>query len=171
SRRGREIYGLSGQFKQYEGLVCDMMEFILSNNGYIIDPENGKPVIDSPKAVEAVHFVREKIIGHVAPRGVLTYQEPESLDLFVQGRAVFHRNWPYAWEVSNNPERSQIAGKVGIATLPHFPGGKSHATLGGWQLGISAYSRNKEAAWELVRFLSSERVQKISALKAGRAPT
>src|SRR5262244_1887828 len=27
------LTGFSGQFKQYEGLVCDMMEYILSNNG------------------------------------------------------------------------------------------------------------------------------------------
>ncbi|RME66887.1 MAG: extracellular solute-binding protein, partial [Nitrospirae bacterium] len=35
-KKGNKIFGYSGQFKQYEGLVCDMMEFILSNNGYII---------------------------------------------------------------------------------------------------------------------------------------
>ncbi|MEF9437693.1 MAG: extracellular solute-binding protein, partial [Candidatus Mariimomonas ferrooxydans] len=102
---------------------------------------------------------------------MLTYQEPESLDLFIQGKAVFHRNWPYAWEVSNNPERSAISRKVGITRLPHFPGGKSFSTLGGWQLGISNYSENKEAAWTFVKFLTSERIQKLLALKAGRAPT
>jgi len=170
-KEGQDMYGFSGQFKQYEGLVCDMMEYILSNRGSILEPETGRPGIDGPRAVEAVRFVRDRIIGNAAPRGVLTYQEPESLDLFIQGKAVFHRNWPYAWEVSNNPERSKVAGKVGISRLPHFPGGKSFSTLGGWQLGISAYSTNKEAAWRFVRFLSSERMQKFIALRAGLAPT
>ncbi|HDY70473.1 MAG TPA: extracellular solute-binding protein, partial [Nitrospirae bacterium] len=36
-KRGEDIYGFSGQFKQYEGLVCDMMEYILSNGGFILD--------------------------------------------------------------------------------------------------------------------------------------
>ena len=166
-----DIYGFSGQFKQYEGLVCDMQEYILSNNGTILDPDTGKPGLADSPAVEAVAFVRDKIIGKAAPIGVLTYQEPESLDLFVQGKAVFHRNWPYAWEVSNNPESSKIAGKVGIARLPYFKGGKSHSTLGGWQVGISSYTKNKDAAWKFVKFLSSERIQKVLALKAGRAPT
>lgn len=168
---GESIAGFSGQFKQYEGLVCDMMEYILSNGGDIMNPETGTAAIAEEPALEAVRFVRDRIIGRAAPRGVLTYQEPESLALFIQGRAVFHRNWPYAWEVSNNPARSRIAGKVGIARLPHFPGGKSHSTLGGWQLGISVYSKNKDAALRFVRFMSSPRMQKFLAIRAGLAPT
>lgn len=168
---GNELYGFSGQFKQYEGLVCDMMEYILSNGGELLNPKTEKPGISQRPAIEAVEFVRNNIIGKAAPKGVLTYQEPESLDLFIQGKAVFHRNWPYAWQISNDPERSRIAGKAGISKLPHFKGNRSYAALGGWQAGISSYSKNKEAAWKFVEFLTSERVQKIFALKGGRAPT
>jgi multiple sugar transport system substrate-binding protein len=171
AKEGAEIYGFSGQFKQYEGLVCDVMEYILSNGGMIVDPETNQSAVDGKPAVEAVRFIRDRIIGKVAPRGVLNYQEPESLDLFVQGKAVFLRSWPYAWEVSNDPERSTIAGKVGIARLPHFPGSRSYSTLGGWQVGISRFSENKEAAWRFVDFLSSARAQKMLSLGAGLAPT
>ncbi|MGA1865815.1 MAG: ABC transporter substrate-binding protein [bacterium] len=170
-KKERELYGFSGQFKQYEGLVCDMMEYILSNNGRILNPQTGRSEIAEKPAIDAVRFVRDAIIGEIALKGVLTYQEPESIALFIQGKAVFHRNWPYAWEVSNNPERSKIAGKVGITKLPHFPGGTSFATLGGWQLGISRYSENKEAAWTFIQFLTSEKIQKYLALEAGLAPT
>ncbi len=166
-----ELYGFSAQFKQYEGLVCDIQEYILSNRGMILDPDTGKSGLAAKPAIEAIDFVRRKIIGKAAPVGVLTYQEPESLDLFIQGKAVFHRNWPYAWKISNDTERSRIAGKVGITKLPHFKDGKSYSTLGGWQVGISNYSKNKDAAWAFVKFLSSDRIQKILALKAGRAPT
>ena len=163
--------GFSGQFKQYEGLVCDMMEYILSNGGNIVNPDTGKPEIGARPAVDAVRFVRDKIIGNIAPEGELTYEEPESLALFTQGKAVFLRSWPYAWEVSNDPSRSRIAGKVGIARLPHFPGGKSYSTLGGWQLAISSYSRNKEAAWTFIKYVTSRKIEKLLAIKAGFAPT
>ena len=171
ARLGRSLFGFSGQFKQYEGIVCNMLEYILGNKGAIIDQQEGRPAIDSPAALAAVAFVRDEIIGRAAPRGVLTYEEPESLALFIQGRAVFHRNWPYAWEVSNDPKRSRVAGSVGVAPLPHFPGGTSCAALGGWQLGMSRYSRNKESAWAFIRFLTSRRVQKMLALGAGLAPS
>ena len=169
-KAGNELVGYTGQFKQYEGLVCDMMEFILSNNGQIID-ETGKCVIAEKQAIDAVRFVRDEIIDKIASAGILTYQEPESLDLFLQGRAVFMRNWPYAWNHANDPEKSRIVGRVGIAKLPHFPGGKSYATLGGWQLGISKYSEHKDAAWKFIQFLTSARIQKLYAIKAGKAPT
>ncbi len=170
-RKNPDFWGYSGQFKQYEGLVCDMLEFIMSNGGSLIDLETGEPGLDKKPAIEAIKFVRDRIIGRIAPRGVLTYQEPESLALFVQGKALFMRNWPYAWEVSNNPERSRIVGKVGIARLPHFRGGRSFSTLGGWQLGINHYSKQKEIAWRFVEFLSGEKVQRFLALKASLAPT
>ncbi len=166
-----DFHGFSGQFKQYEGLVCNMMEYILSNGGHILNADTGKSGLAEKEAIDAVRFVRDNVIAKIAPRGVLTYQEPESLDLFVQGKAVFHRNWPYAWGVSNNPERSRIAGKVGIAKLPLFEGNQSYSTLGGWHAGISSYSKNKDAAWTFIQFLTSEKIQKVIALKAGKAPT
>lgn len=170
-KREVEIFGFSGQFKQYEGLVCNMMEYILSNNGNIISEEGWKSALAEERVIDAVRFVRDHVIGNVAPVGVLTYQEPESLDLFLQGRAVFLRSWPYAWNVSNDHERSKIAGKAGITKLPHFEGGQSYSTLGGWQLGISSYSEKKDAAWKFVQFLADERIQKLYSIKAGKAPT
>jgi multiple sugar transport system substrate-binding protein len=166
----RHLIGYSGQFKQYEGLVCNMMEFILSNGGALWDEREMRPTLDSARAKEAVRFVRDQIIGGISPRGVLAYEEPDSLALFTQGRAVFHRNWPYAWEAANDPASSKIAGRVGIASLPAFPGGGKIATLGGWQLAISPFSRHPDLAWKFVAFMTDHAMQKRIALATGRAP-
>lgn len=164
------LKGFSGQFKQYEGLVCNMLEYVKGAGGELMDPDTGEPAVAGPEAVKAVRFVRDEIIGGAAPRGVLTYEEPESLALFVKGKAVFHRNWPYAWEVSNNPDKSEVAGKVGITTLPHFPGHRSFAALGGWQFGINSYSEQPELAWKFIEFMTSPRMQKFFAINAAQPP-
>ncbi|MCZ6625931.1 MAG: ABC transporter substrate-binding protein [Deltaproteobacteria bacterium] len=164
------LTGFSGQFKQYEGLICDMMEYILSNGGSLWDEKRLRSTLHLPKAKEAVRFVRDQIIRGISHRGVLAYQEPESLALFTQGKAIFHRNWPYAWEIANDPERSKVPGKVGMVPLPAFPGGKSVATLGGWQLAISRFSRKPELAWKFVAFMSGREIQKRITLFTGRAP-
>ncbi len=127
-------------------------------------------MLATPEVLGAVKFVREEIIEKLATRAALTYQEPESLAVFTQGKAVFHRNWPYAWEVSNNPQRSKVAGKVGVTTLPRFPEGRSIAALGGWLYGISAYSRHPDAAWTFISFMTSPEMQKFFAMKASLAP-
>jgi multiple sugar transport system substrate-binding protein len=164
------LVGYSGQFKQYEGLICNMLEFILGNGGTLWDEMESMATLQSSKATEAVRFVRDHIIGDISHRGVLAYQEPESLALFSQGRAIFHRNWPYAWEAANDPKSSKVAGRVGIASLPAFPGGKRVATLGGWQLAVSRFSRNPEAAWKFISFMTDGKMQKRLALATGRAP-
>ena len=162
------LTGFSGQFKQYEGLVCDMMEYILSNNGALWDEARLSGALRSTAAEEAVRFVRDRIIGEISHRGVLAYQEPESLALFSEGRAVFHRNWPYAWAEANDGSKSKIAGRVGMTPLPAFSGGASAAALGGWQLGISRYSRQPELAWRFVEFMTRAETQKRVALWTGR---
>ena len=165
------LVGFSGQFKQYEGLVCNMMEYILSNGGALWDEKRLKSAISAPPAVEAVRFVRDQIIGQISHRGVLAYEEPESMTLFTEGKAIFHRNWPYTWNISNDPQRSTIAGKVGMMPLPSFPAGKGAATLGGWQLAISRFSKKQDLAWRFVSFMTSEAIQKRITMATGRAPT
>jgi len=165
------LAGYSGQFKQYEGLVCDMLEFIWSAQGRALGPQGERCVLDRPAALKAVRFVRDALIGTAAPRGVLAYQEPESLSLFAQGGAVFMRNWFYAWPILSDSKRSQVAGKVGLAPLPRFSGGESASCLGGWQVGLSAYSKKPAQALKLIKFLTSETVQRRLALEEGLAPT
>jgi multiple sugar transport system substrate-binding protein len=161
----------SAQFKQYEGLVCNMLEFIWSHGGRVVDPASRSVLLDRKDAVEALTFVRDQIIGKAAPRGAINYEEPESLELFIQGRAVFHRNWPYAWAVANDPEKSRIATKVGVGALPAFEGHNPASTLGGWQFGISRWSRHPDEAWKFIKFMPAFDSQKRLALDGGLAPT
>lgn len=165
------LRGYSGQFKQYEGLVCDMLEFVGSHNGSFLTEDGSRSNLTAPESLRAVRFVREQIIQRLATPAALTYQEPESLAVFSQGKAVFHRNWPYAWGVANDPRHSRIAGKVGVATLPRFSEGRSTSALGGWLYGISAYSRHPNEAWEFIEFMTSPEMQKHFAIHASLAPS
>ena len=165
------LSGFSGQFKQYEGLVCNMMEYIMSNGGTLTDESGLRSGLNQPRAREAVRFVRDRIIGEIGRRGMLAYQEPESLAVFVQGKAVFHRNWPYAWDIGNDSKQSKIVGRVGVSPLPSFPGGRSVATLGGWQLAISRFSRQPELAWKFIAVMTGEEIQREIALYMGRGPS
>jgi multiple sugar transport system substrate-binding protein len=169
--RDPALHIYAAQFKQYEGLVCDMLEFIWSHGGSVLDPQTRRVLLGEPPSVEAMTFVRDRIIGKAAPRGAINYEEPESLEVFIQGKSVFHRNWPYAWAVANDPEKSRVAGRIGVGPLPAFTGHVSASALGGWQFGISRWSRHLDAAWEFVKFMTSLHSQKILALEAGLAPT
>jgi multiple sugar transport system substrate-binding protein len=165
------LTGFSAQFKQYEGLVCNMMEYIVGNGGALWDEQRMTSAVDQPAALSAVRFVRDHIVGEISHRGVLAYEEPESLALFTQGQAIFHRNWPYAWAVANDDEASKVAGRVGMMPLPGFSPGTGAAALGGWQIGVSRFSTKPDLAWRLAAFLTGKEVQRRIALATGRAPT
>ena len=53
----------------------------------------------------------------------------------------------------------------------HKPGEQSGATLGGWGLGISSTTKNPDAAWEVMQFLSSEASQREFILETGFVPS
>jgi trehalose/maltose transport system substrate-binding protein len=132
--------------------------------------ENGKVTVNNPKAVEAINFFAG-LVGNVAPKGVLNYSEEESRGVFQSGQAVFMRNWPYAWALANAKD-SPVKDKVGVAVLPKGgPDGKHSGTLGGWQLSVSKYSKNQEAAIALAKYLTSPEEQKRRALVASFNPT
>jgi multiple sugar transport system substrate-binding protein len=165
----RGLYGFIWQGKQYEGLVCNALEFIWSNGGEVLD--KGKPVLDSPRNAEALRFMRDLIVKYgVTPPLVTTAIEEPTRHLFGSGKALFMRNWPYAWNIFEK-QGSAVKGNVGVAPLPFFPGNRTASTLGGWQLGVNRFSRQPEAAEKLVRFLTSPASQKTLALSVGYKPT
>jgi multiple sugar transport system substrate-binding protein len=163
------LYGFLWQGKQYEGLICNALEYIWSNGGEVL--EGTRPVLDSAADIEAISFMRDLIsVYHVTPEFVTNSIEEPTRQLFGNGKALFLRNWPYAWNIFEK-EGSTVKGKVGIAMLPTFPGHQSASTLGGWQLGVNRYSRHAEEAEKLVQFLTSPAAQKTLALAIGYKPT
>lgn len=169
TQRENDVYGFIWQGKQYEGLVCNVLEYIWSNGGDVLD--DGKVVINSPKNIEALRFMRDMIEEYkITPPLVTTAIEEPTRHIFGSGRAVFMRNWPYAWNIFER-EGSPVRGKIGVAPLPYFSGGVSASTLGGWQLGVNRYSRRPDAAEKLIKFLTSPESQKTLAMTVGYKPT
>lgn len=164
------FWGFVWQGKQYEGLVCDFLEFIASNGGNILD-KDGKPVLDSTNNIEALTFMSDLIHKYkVSPPNTYTEMTEEPVRItFQSGNALFERNWPYAWGL-HNADDSPVKGKVGIAPLPHFPNGESAATLGGWHIGMNVNSKNQDAAWEFIKYVESYDTQKGFAMNLGWNP-
>jgi multiple sugar transport system substrate-binding protein len=165
-----DIVGFVFQGKQYEGLVCGFMEFVWGFGGDLLDADGGV-VIDRPEAVAALAALVDGIYkDKVIPQSVLTYQEEEARNTFQEGRAVFMRNWPYAWNLMQ-AEKSPVRGKVGIVPMVAGPGGRPAATLGGWGFGISSFSKHPEEAYKLAEFFANAESQKLAYFQGGILPT
>jgi multiple sugar transport system substrate-binding protein len=162
-------FGYLMQAKQYEGLVCNAVEFIASYGGAIVD-ENGEVVVDSEDTIQGLTKLVEVANSDFVPENITTFTEPESHTSFIEGESPFIRNWPYQYALANDEEQSEIVGNVGVAPLPAGDEG-SAAALGGWMTAINAFTEHPKEAWEFLKFMTGPEGQKISAIHGGLAPT
>jgi trehalose/maltose transport system substrate-binding protein len=165
-----KMWGFVWQGRAYEGLTCNAVEWIASRGGGSIVADDGKPQADTAAARAALSDAAGWI-NDISPLGVLNYAEEEARALFQSGNAVFMRNWPYAWALSNAPD-SPVRNRVGVTALPRGdPHGVHVGTLGGAQLSVSRYSPRAAVAASLVVYLTSAREQKRRALAGAYNPT
>lgn len=162
------LYGFLWQGKQYEGLVCVSLELLSSFGGAVM--RDGQVTIDSPEARQAFRFERSLLATGVSPPLVTTADEEATRQIFGAGKAVFLRNWVYAWNLFER-EGSPVKGKVGVAPIPPGPRGTGGSTLGGWQLGVYRGSRHPDQAWALVEFLTRPESQASLTRSVGYRPS
>jgi trehalose/maltose transport system substrate-binding protein len=164
----QDMWGYVWQGNAYEGLTCNALEWIKSSGGGQIVEADGSISINNPEAVKALERAAGWV-GTISPGGVLSYAEEESRGVWQMGNAVFMRNWPYAFALGNGAD-SPIAGKFEVAPLPSGGDG-SAAALGGWNLAVSKFSPNPDAAIDLALYLTSPEVQKQRAIENANLPT
>ncbi|MBC7134738.1 MAG: ABC transporter substrate-binding protein [Oceanibaculum nanhaiense] len=165
-----DLWGYVWQGRAYEGLTCNGLEWIDAFGGGTIVADDGTITVNNPRAAEALDLAASWI-GTISPRGVLNYDEEAARGVFQSGRAVFMRNWPYAWSLAQG-EDSPVRGKVGVVALPSgSPDGQRSACLGGWHLAVSRFSEHPAEAADLALFLTSAERQKVRAVRGSYNPT
>jgi trehalose/maltose transport system substrate-binding protein len=159
--------GFVFQGSAYEGLTCDGLEWLASTGGGQII-ENNKVTVNNPQATTTLNMVKGWI-GTIAPRGVTTFQEDDARNVFQGGNAAFMRNWPYAYAAAK--QGSPIQSTFDAGALPASSGQPHVGTVGGWQLGVSKYSKNQDAGVEFVRYMAGPDVQAWRAVVGTFLPT
>ena len=165
----QDFWGFVWQGKAYEGLTCDALEWVYSNGGGTIVSPAGEITIDNAAASAALDPAAAAI-GVITPPGVTGFQEQDSRAVWQGGNAAFMRNWPYAYNLGQADD-SAIAGLFDVTSLPGAEPGQSAATLGGWQMAVSKYSANPDAAAKFALWMVAEAQQKYLALNASLLPT
>jgi multiple sugar transport system substrate-binding protein len=163
------FYGFVWQGAQYEGLVCDFIEFCGSEGGFIL--QNGGVLIDQARNREALQFMHDLIWKYrISPPNTYTEMKEEEVRTYFQaGNALFERNWPYAWALHQRPD-SAVQGKIGVAPLPAADRGERVSTLGGWHIGLSRFSDRKAQGLKFIQFVTAHDTQKRMALSLGWTP-
>ncbi len=151
----------AGQYAPYEGLTVNTAEAINSHGGAFVGADGKTPTVDSPQARAGLGALVDAYKNGNIPQQAITFKEPESQQAFEDGQLLFLRNWPYVYGTAAK-DSSAVKGKYGVAPLPGV-NGVGTSTLGGYNVGINAFSEHKATAMDFLRFLTSEKAQRIIA--------
>ncbi|GAB12704.1 putative ABC transporter substrate-binding protein [Arthrobacter globiformis NBRC 12137] len=157
-----------GQLSKYEGLTVNASEAINSAGGSVLD-KDGKPSLNTAEAKAGLENLAKAYADGNIPKEGITFQEELSRQAFQSGKLLFLRNWPYVYNLATTEGSSAVKDKLGIAPIPGKDG-PGASSLGGHNLAVSVYSKNKATALDFLKFMTSEETEKFYATQGSLAP-
>lgn len=132
--------------------------------------DQGNPTFNTPEAHAALKLYADIMRAEAAPPGSVNYEYTEPNEAMKTQSAAMIFQWGVAFTELSNPEASPaIWDKVAIAPYPAGDGGHT-VWLTSMGVGLSRWSRNKEAAFEWLAFLSTPKAMRIYGSHGGVPP-
>jgi len=163
--KGIVKYPWTDSWNQKEGLTCEYVWLTGAFGGDTFD-EKGRPIFNTGPGLKALEFMVMLLEKGLASPKSLTNDEPAAKDDFISGNAAFTSNWTFQYGLMNDPAVSKVVGdgKMGLLPVSKDVLGKypnDTASVSGFQgAAILANSKNKDAAWKYVRYITSPIVQR-----------
>jgi multiple sugar transport system substrate-binding protein len=150
--KGGSKFGISLGTKNWQ----EYFPFLWQNGGDVVDA-SGNPALNSPQAVEALTFYDSFFKAGLTPKSV-----PEGFDItpaFVKGDNPMFFSGPWHLGLIDTAGGADFKSKWAIAPMPKKVTGTSF--LGGSNVVVFKNSKNKDAAWAFVKFLSDPKTQAL----------
>ncbi len=153
------LYGLATKWsREYDVVTWDFAQVLWAYGGRFWDPDTRQVqgLINSPESVEALTYYADLI--NFAPPGAANFSFDEVNVEMQQGRVAMAINWFAFFPGFIDRDASTTWDKVGFSAVPAGPKGR-FASLGGQGIGVTAYSKNREAALEFIDWFQSKETQ------------
>ena len=121
------------------------------------------PIVNNEAGVQAGEALKK--ILECGPEGGTSFCFAEMKNAFLQGKAAMYLDSISVAGEMEDPEKSKVVGKVGWALHPE--GVRRGSQTGGFGIAIPSNAQNKEAAFLLMQWLTSKRIDKLIALEGG----
>jgi multiple sugar transport system substrate-binding protein len=149
-------------------IVTAYLPMFWAFGGEILD-KNGKPTLASPEGVKAIDYFLE--LAKYAPKGTPMNNTAQVRDTLLAGGAgIAPEVWPAWLGAMEDPNKSKVAGKVRVTKHPAEVA-KSASMIGIWHISIPAASKQKQAAFDFLQFVTSKEIQKKMAMDVGLPPS
>jgi multiple sugar transport system substrate-binding protein len=161
-----KMYGYVMRAAPGNAVVADFMPLLWAFGGDVLDA-SGKPVCDSPAAVDALRFMLE--LGKLSPPGYAGFNADEVSAHLLQSTAAMSINWPAWIAAMDDPSKSKVVSRISFAPMPagRAPG---VGELGSWLVAVPAASKHSADAFDFI-FWATEAPQLKQAALRGNPPT
>ena len=125
-----------------------------------------KPAWATPAGLKATRdYVALHTKNNICGKGGVSNVEQDARIQFAQGNAAMMPVWWWAYSGFYNPNQSKLTkDQVGFAGMPSY-NGKTVTYAISMPYSISKYSKNKEAAWEFMKWLSNPELDRRNAIE------
>lgn len=131
-----------------------LLPFIYGEGGDLLDVANKKIVVDSPENAKALARVTDLVESGAAAKPALQDSYANAMTALKDGKAAMIYNGPWALSEIYQGKEFKDRANLGIAPVP-AGSVRAGAPTGGWNLAIYAGSKNIDASYEFLRFMSS----------------
>ncbi len=162
---------IEAQGERYEGLTVFFVSLLASAGGSVLTPDGSRPSLEAGPTRRALEVMRRLGNSPAADPALSTAREDQARLAFETGRASFMVNYTYVWP-SARANAPQVAAHMGWARWPGVVAGRpGRVTIGGINLGVGAYGRHPDLAFEAAACIASEPNQRLAATRGGLPPT
>lgn len=143
---------------------------VLSAGGSVFD-EEWRPQFNSPEGVAALELLTELV--ELSPVGATAWHWPEARAALSEGLAAMHLGGVAVISSMDDPEVTRYPGEYDIAPMPvpaERLGEESRTLITVYNWSIASNTPNPEAAWEFIRWITSEEMERAHAEAAPRVP-
>ena len=162
---------IEAQGERYEGLTVFFTSLLASAGGSVLDSSGAQPSLDAAATRAALQIMRRLATSRASAPALSTAREDHARLAFEAGDSSFMLNYTYVWP-SARQNAPEVAANMGWARWPAvLDGTPSRVTLGGINLGIGAWSRHPELAFQAAACIASADNQRLAAAQGGLPPT
>jgi multiple sugar transport system substrate-binding protein len=167
AKQGKPHY-IEEQGRQYEGYTVWFNSLVDSAGGQIL--KGPSTVSLGPPARLAATTIHDLATSAAADPSLSNDQEDQARLAFEGGSAAFEINYPFVYP-SAQMDKPKIAKVMGYAPYPEMIAGQpAHVTLGGSNLGIGAYSKHPNEAFQAAACMVGRKYQLLAATAGGLPP-
>lgn len=169
---GETNYGYIDSYMQAQSGCNEFVQLVYSFGGEFFD-ESGKPIIATDPGVKKAYeyMVKAYKEGVFDPTALTADYETVANTFYSGTTAFFIQAWPGIYSSANDAEVSTIVDQVEVADYAVSGDGNTQCVLTLPEaMAIPKTSKNKEAAWKYIEYMSSKEFDKLKAETIGALP-